>query len=473
MRNELLTMSLAEVARLVRERSVSPVELMKSYLRRIEELNPRLNAIVTLAPDALDLALEAGKRIARGANVGTLEGIPFTVKDTIETKDLRTTSGSLMRAEHVPKRDATAVARLKRAGAILLGKTNVAEMAMHYDSSNPVFGRTNNPHDLARTPGGSSGGEAAAVSACLSPAGLGSDLAGSVRIPAHFCGVVGLKPTAGSVPGRGQFPPAEGPYSLGASIGPIARRVEDLALLFAVISEPDGSTRATNKLSGFQNDVERLREHRVAYYTDDGVVPVTDETKEALAHAARALEDAGLVVEQVRPPCVERGAELWPALFSRMSIKLLQELYEEAEEKAGEFVRAMLKVSARTAQASDDELIDAWLERDSLRRQLIEWMAEKPLILAPVGAVAAFEHGARKVEVKGEEIGIFRAFSYSQTYNVFDLPSASVPAGRTREGLPIGVQIIGKPFAEKMVLAAASIIEKSLGGWVEPKDFGI
>jgi len=466
-------MSLDEVARQLRERKISPVELAESYLRRIDELNPKLNAIVTLAPDVIDRARDAEARISSGANVGVLEGIPFTVKDTIETENLRTTSGSLMRARYVPGTDAPAVANLKRAGAILLGKTNVAEMAMHYDCANPVFGSTNNPHDLRRTSGGSSGGEAASVSAALSPAGLGSDLAGSLRIPAHFCGVMGLRPTVGCVPGAGQFPPAAGPYSLGAVIGPIARRVEDLALLFRVISENDISVPASRKLVNLQNSAESLRGSRVAFYSHDGVTPITDETRAAIIAAAHALEDAGLIIEEERPPGIGRGAELWPALFSRMSVKLLRRLYGGEEEKAGEFVRAMLKHAARAVQQTDDGMIDAWLERDRLRQELIEWMRKKPLILAPVGAVTAFEHGARKVEVKGQEIGLFRAFSYSQTCNVFDLPSVSVPVGRTHDRLPVGVQIIGKPFDEERVLAAASIVEQSLGGWVRPKDFGL
>ncbi len=449
----------------MRERALSPVELVESYLRRIDELNPRLNAVVSLAPDALERARESERRIARGEDAGALEGVPFTVKDTIETANLRTTSGSLMRATYVPDRDATAVAHLKRAGAILLGKTNVSEMAMHYDCANPVFGRTNNPHDLARTPGGSSGGEAAAVAACLSPVGLGSDLAGSVRIPAHFCGVAGLRPTAVRVQGYGQFPTSTGAYSMGAAIGPIARSVEDLALILRHIS------RAA--YGGLLNEHENLRGSRAAFYVHDGVVPVTDETKDAVVAAARALEDAGLHVEEKRPPGVERAAELWPRLFSRMSVKLLRELYADDEEKAGEYVRAMLK---RASQEQYEDIAGAWdffhagLDRIRLREHLVEWMKDRPLILAPVGAVAAFEHGARKVKVNNEEIGIFRAFSYSQAYNVFDLPSVSIPAGRTAEGLPIGVQIIARPFAEDLALAAASIVERALGGWVKPKD---
>src|SRR5882672_1513484 len=189
--NDLTALSATRLAALIRERVISPVEVVETYLRRIAELNPSLNAIVTLAPDLIEQAQAAEATLVRGEEVGPLHGVPLTIKDTIETAGLRTTSGSVIRAEHIPERDAPAVARLKAKGAIILGKTNTAEMAMDYTADNPVFGRTNNPHDFSRTPGGSSGGEAAAIATQMSAAGLGTDLAGSIRIPAHFCGIAG------------------------------------------------------------------------------------------------------------------------------------------------------------------------------------------------------------------------------------------------------------------------------------------
>ena len=237
--SDLLTrMPARELAGLIRAREVSPVEAVEAYLRRIESVNPALNAVVTLAPDALEHARESEAAVMRGEPLGLLHGVPLTVKDTIDVRGLRTTCGSRVRAEYVPEEDAPAVARLRAAGAIILGKTNCPEFALDYTSENPLFGRTNNPHDLERTPGGSSGGCAAAVAACLTAASLGSDLAGSIRIPAHFCGVAGLKPTAGRVPGGGHTPPMSGLHSLGATLGPLARAVEDLELFSAC--SPDG-----------------------------------------------------------------------------------------------------------------------------------------------------------------------------------------------------------------------------------------
>jgi Asp-tRNA(Asn)/Glu-tRNA(Gln) amidotransferase A subunit family amidase len=432
---DLCEQSLTTLAELIRKREVSASEVVEAHLEQIERLNPALNAVVTVASD-----------LSQSAE-GPLAGVPITVKDTIETAGLRTTSGSRIRADYVPERDAPAVARLKAAGAIILGKTNAAEMAMDYTADNPVFGRCVHPLDAKLTPGGSSGGEAVAIATHMSPGGLGSDLAGSVRVPAHFCGICGLKPTTGRVPGEGQFPPNTGPYGLGAALGPMARTVGDLRLLFEVLSnEP-------------QQDRD-LRGSRFAWYTDDGVVPVTDETAHAVRNAAVALSDAGLIGEERRPPHVERGNELWLKLFSRASVVQLRQAYAGREDEGGSFVSWRLRTADDTPPPSLDEYIANWMERDRLREELLRWLEVTPLIIAPVGATPAYEHDTLKVTVQGTTIGTFRAFSYAQAFNVFDLPVVTVPAGRSNNGLPIGVQIVGRPFAEGMVLAAAEIVEE-------------
>ena len=435
---DLCDHTLTQLAELIRKREVSPVEVMEAHLERISRLNPALNAIVTLNPEAIDLARSAA---------GELGGLPITIKDTIETAGLRTTSGSRMRTDYVPLRDAPAVARLKAAGAIVLGKTNAAEMAMDYNADNPVFGRTVHFLDPKLTPGGSSGGEAVAIATQMSPGGLGSDLAGSIRIPAHFCGVCGLKPTTGRVPGEGQFPPSTGPYSLGAVVGPMARSVADLRLLFRVLGN---APQMNTDLHG----------SRFAWYAEDGIVPVTEETARAVKNAATALADAGLIGEERLPPHVERGNELWLKLFSRASVVQLRQAYAGREAEGGSFVSWRLRTADDTPTPSLDEYIANWMERDRLREQLLRWMETTPLIVAPVGATPAFERDTLKVTVRGSTMGTFRAFSYAQAFNVFDLPVVTVPAGRSNDGLPIGVQIVGRPFAEEMVLAAAEIVEQ-------------
>jgi len=430
--------SLTELVELLRKREVSAREVMEAHFEQISRLNPQLNAIVTLNPEAIDLA---------GSATGELRGLPITIKDTIETAGLRTTSGSRLRADYVPVRDAPAVARLKAAGAIVLGKTNAAEMAMDYNADNPVFGRTVHFSDPKLTPGGSSGGEAVTIATHMSPGGLGSDLAGSIRIPAHFCGICALKPTTGRVPGEGQFPPSTGPYSLGAVVGPMARRVADLRLLFGVLSnKPQTNTD--------------LHGTRFAWYGDDGVVPVTDETAQAVKNAAAALADAGFIGEERLPPHIERGNELWLKLFSRASVVQLRQAYAGRETEGGSFVSWRLRTADDTPPPSLDEYISNWMERDRLRDELLRWLETTPIIVAPVGATPAFEHDTLKITVRGSTMGTFRAFSYAQAFNVFDLPVVTVPAGRSKDGLPIGIQIAGRPFAEEMVLAAAEIIEQ-------------
>lgn len=475
MSDELTANSARQLASLIRSRVVSPVEVVEAHLRRVDDINPLLNAIVTLAPDVLDQARIAEAHLTSGKEIGPLHGVPITVKDTIDTQGLRTTSGSVLRANHVPDRDATVVARLRAAGAIILGKTNTPEMAIPYESDNPVFGRTNNPHRFELTPGGSSGGEAAAIAAGLSPAGLGSDLSGSIRVPAHFCGIVGLKPTTGLVPMDGHTPSAEGLLSVAACIGPMARTVADLELILKIIA--DARHLATSDVStSFQQGSLAQRGLRVAWYADDGVAPVTEETRTAIIAAANALSDAGLEVNEEKPPGISEGARLWIELFSRAANEQLRALYRDREDAAGPLVSRLLH-SFESATDLQDRISEAEsaaaavLERERLREALLRWMKSTPLILAPVGSTPAFEHGARRVTVKGESISVFRAFSYSQTFNVFGLPSVVVPAGRSVDGLPIGVQIVGRPFDESTVLAAAAIVEESLGGWQRPAQF--
>ena len=447
--SDITSKSLTELASLIRTRQVSPVEVVEAHLRRIEELNPSLNAVVTLADDALERARDA-ERNTNGA--GVLHGLPVTIKDTIETKGLRSTSGSLMREHFVPAMDAPSVARLKNAGAIILAKTNPAEMAMDYNGDNPLFGRTNHPQDHRRTPGGSSAGEAAAISVGMSPGGLGTDLAGSIRIPAHFCGITGLKPGTGRVPGEGQFPPSTGPYSLGAVIGPMARTVDDLKLLFSVLSASAPSNRSID------DSRSSLKSARVAWYTHDGTSPVTSETAAAVERVARLMNECGMDVNEARPPGVERGNELWMKTFSRASVVQLRKVYAGNEDKGGDFVRWRLATADDIPPPGLDEYISNWMERDRARAELLAWMEEVPFLIAPVGAVPAFEHGALKITVNGETFGTFKAFSYCQAFNVFDLPVVVVPASRISDGLPMGVQLVGRPNEEERLLDLASVV---------------
>lgn len=441
--------SIIDTVKAISARQISPVEVAEACLRRIDELNPALNAIVTVAPDILERAREAEAAVMRGESLGPLHGIPLTVKDTIETANLLTTSGSKIRADYVPEHDAPAVARLKDAGAIILGKTNAAEMAMDYNADNPLFGRTFHPLDEKLTPGGSSGGEAVAIATGMSPGGLGSDLAGSIRIPAHFCGIAGLKPTTGRISGEGQFPTSHGPYSLGAVIGPMARTVADLRLMFDTLSAQ--RDRESRSVSGM----------RVAWFASDGSVPVSDDTERVIKSVVDILRDESFICEEVVPPHVERGNELWLKLFSRASVVQLRRAYTGREHEGGAFVSWRLANGDNPPAPSLDEYIEQWLERDALRRELLDWMRTTPLIVAPVGPTPAFAHDTLKLRLGDSNVGVFRAFTYSQVFNVFDLPAVVVPAGRSSDGLPIGVQIVGRPNDEDTILGVAELVENA------------
>src|SRR5438105_4162528 len=363
---DLLSKSLPEVAFLITSRAISTVDLVETYLNRIEEVNPSLNAVVTIAPDVLESAKLCDSELARGNIIGPLHGIPLTIKDTIATRGIRTTSGSRLRADDVPQHDAPVIARLKAAGAIILGKTNTAEMAIPYETDNPVFGRTNNPYDLSRTPGGSSGGEAAAIAAGLSAAGIGSDLAGSIRVPAHFCGIAALKPTTGLVPMEGHLPLATGTLALGACIGPMARRVADLALLFSVIADKP-------EAKFLDEAVNDLGEVRVAWYTDDGVSPVTNEIANAVRCAANILSGAGLTIIEGRPPTISDGARLWVELFSCVANEQLRLFYRGREQEAGPLVSSILRSpyqgTFEEKVIAAETLATTVLERERLREE--------------------------------------------------------------------------------------------------------
>jgi amidase len=456
--DELTSNSATDLTQLIKTGAVSSVEIVEAYLKRIAEINPELNAIVTIGPDVLQRARAKDNEMASGNIAGPLHGLPITIKDTIDTAGIRTTYGSRLFAEHVPREDAAVVARLKAAGAIVLGKTNVPEMAIPYETDNLVFGRTNNPHDPARTAGGSSGGEAAAIAVKLSPAGVGSDLSGSLRVPAHFCGIAALKPTTGAIPMTGHVPGATGTLSLGACVGPMADCVEDLALLFSAMAPK------SDAVSRQRADVGS---GRVAWFTDDGRAPVDQGVLKAIERVTEILKDAGHDVRNERPPGFSEGQRLWIALFSRAASEQIRQVYKGHEHEAGPLVSSMLKPNdeptLREKVESAEAVAKAVLERERWREELLRWMRTTPLIVSPVSASAAFEHGAPRVDVGRESVSIFRSCSYSQTVNVFGLPAVVVPVARTAKGLPIGVQIIGRPFQESEVLAAATIIEHSAG----------
>ncbi len=467
MNSDLVFQSATALAGLIRSKQASPVEVLEAHIQRIEQVNPKLNAFVTTTFDrARQRAQEAEQRIASGERIGLLEGVPVSIKDSIETAGIRTVSGTRLREASVPAADAPVVARLKLAGAILLGKTNVPECCLDFRAENPVFGRTSNPWDLNRVPGGSSGGEAAAIASGCSAAGLGSDLGGSIRVPAHFCGIVGLKPTPGRIPGSGHFPPSAGAFWLAATIGPLARRVEDLVLLLKVLAGYEPSDPMSVPLPARNLRKVNPRRMKVMWHIEDGIAPVTAATRQAVERAASALVEHGFAVVQRRPQGLERAYDLWYTWLCESGVPDVIAMYKGKEDLMGPLIREM---QSRVRPLGLQEFFAAWYARDELRASVLNEMTTHPILLAPAAAVPAFPHEHRgPFDVEGQKVDYLKAFSYTETYNLLGLPVVVVPCGKSPEGLPIGVQVVGRPFEEETVLAVAALLEESLGGYQRP-----
>ncbi len=458
--------SAREMARMILEKKLSPVELVQAHLDRIERLNPQLNAFVSVdAVRALEAARKAEAAVLQGATVGPLHGVPVTIKSSVDVAGLRCETGSKLRAGHIAEADAPLVARLRAAGAIILGNTNVPEMLMAFETDNLLYGRTNSPWDLERTPGGSSGGEAAAIAAGCSAGGVGSDGAGSVRVPAHFSGICGLKPTPGRIPATGHYPPSLGPFALLGVVGPLARTVADLQLLFEAIAGPDKGDACAAPVPLRRLSEQELRKIRIGYFEDDGRTPVTPETRAAVRTAAEALKQQGFEVEPFRPEGLERARQLlW--LFFGFGARML--LGKEFEGRASNQVPTLMQYALQAPLLTAEELLNAWMERDQLVIGLAEQMEKFPVLLCPVCAVPAFRHGERAWTINGQSISYLDAMSYTPWFNLLGNPGVVVPVGRSPEGLPIGVQVIARLHEEEVALAVAAQIEQAGGGWQAP-----
>jgi Asp-tRNA(Asn)/Glu-tRNA(Gln) amidotransferase A subunit family amidase len=471
--SELNFLTAGEMAEGVRAGRISPVELVDAHIARIEQVNPKLNAFVrTDFERARDqaLAAETVAVAARGKSntLGPLHGVPITMKSSIDVAGYPSECGSRLRKGIVATTDAPLVARLRAAGAIILGSTNVPEFLMAYETDNLVYGRTNSPWDLARTPGGSSGGEAAAIAAGCSAGGVGSDGGGSIRIPAHYSGICGLKPTPGRVPCTGHFPASAGPFTFLGVVGPMARTVSDVARLFEAIAGPDPGDPLSAPVVPRRWKADEIRKLRVAYFEDDGATPVTPETAAAVRAAAEALRQDGFQVAEWRPENLDRVWKLWFNLFGRAGQMAFSPMQEGREADLSPTYRDFRARVAAEPPLGAMELLNTLLERDVLRLRFLAKMEELPILLCPVCAIPAFRHGEREWTVGGRKLEYLKAMGYSQWFNLLGNPGMSVPVGRSPEGLPIGVQVVGRPWEEEAVLAVAAQIEKSIGGFRRP-----
>jgi Asp-tRNA(Asn)/Glu-tRNA(Gln) amidotransferase A subunit family amidase len=467
-------LSARQIAEQILSKAVSPVEVARVHLDRIERLNPKLNAFVDYKPEAvLVQAREAEKAILRGDELGPLHGVPVSIKSSIDVAGHRCEAGTRLRAGHIPAEDAPLVKRLRAAGAVILGVTNTPELLMAWETDNLLYGRTNNPWDLSRTAGGSSGGEAAAIAAGLSAGGVGSDGGGSIRVPAHFCGICGLKPTPGRIPSTGHFPKSGGAFALIGVVGPMARTIEDLRMLFAAMAGWDDGDPCSAPVEVREIDDASVQTINIGFFEGDGRTPVTKETRSAVNRGASLLSSCGFHVEPFRPEGLEEARQLWWDFFGRAGGMILERMILEAklrgrESELSPLLREFQSWTNAVPAHTGESLLAAWLGRDTVRENILLQMRNYPVLICPTAAIPAFRHGEREWQVESKTVKYLDAWSYCEWFNLLGFPAAVVPMGYSGQGLPIGVQIVGRPWDDEIVLAVAAILEKARGPWPAP-----
>jgi aspartyl-tRNA(Asn)/glutamyl-tRNA(Gln) amidotransferase subunit A len=445
-----------KLAELIRTKEVSPVEVVQAHLDRIAAVNPKINAIVTLADGALKAAKAAEAAVLAGDEIGPLHGVPFTVKDSIDTADVATQRGSPIFKGRVPDVDATSVARMKKAGGILLAKTNLPEFSYWIESDNLLSGRSNNPWDVTRTPGGSSGGESAAIAAGMSPIGLGTDLAISVRGPAAQTGITSMKATHGRVPMTGIWPRAPRRFW---HVGPMARSVRDIALAFSQLVGPDGQDAFATSTVQFDAGIGRqpYRQLRVGWMVGPGFGPVDPEVAATVKAAAEALKDIGVFVEQVSIPALERDFPL--DVFNRLHVMEMKPAFAEATAGHEDEMYKMAKTMLSLPDTSMKDYIDAEQAVERLRDGYADYFSRYDALITHVLPIPAHKHGVEEFTIDGQTVDATYLQGATVPLNVTGLPGLSMRFGTSKEGLPINVQVVGKWQAESTILHLASLLE--------------
>ncbi|MCW5893063.1 MAG: amidase [bacterium] len=474
------------LARALRARTLSSRELLEHFIARVERFNPALNAVVTLDLDrARKAADRADVALARGEVTGPFHGVPMTIKDTFEVAGVRTTAGFPPLAEHVPERDAEAVLRLRRGGVIPFGKTNVPVLAGDWQTYNPIFGATSNPWDTARSPGGSSGGAAAAVAAGLSPLELGSDIGGSIRVPAHWSGIVGHKPTFGLVPQRGHIP---GPPGTLAEpdlnvVGPLARTVEDCEAMLDLLAGPTDDRAIAWTLRPPPARHERLADFRVAAWLDDPAYPVDSRVRTLLERAMEALRTAGVMVDaRARPrldfsDAVRTYLELlYPLIMAGYPPEQFEAFAQMADALARDDESALAR-TARFGTARHREWLAANERREGFRAAYADLFRRFDVLVTPVNFVPPIAHDhtepfpARTLGVDGVERSYLDLIAWVGPVTMCWLPATVIPIGATPDGLPVGVQIVGPYLEDRTTLAFARLAQDVLGGAQPPPGY--
>ncbi len=460
---DLTSLGAAALAKLAQDGEALPSEIVEAHLRRIETVNPAINAFTDLQADrAREEAAKADAAVRNGKPTGRLHGVPITIKSSIAARGFRFECGSRLRRGQVAERDAALVAKLKTAGAIVLGATNVPEFLMAYETDNYLYGRTNSPFDPACTPGGSSGGESAAIAAGCSAAGFGSDAGGSVRVPAHFCGLYGLKPTPGVISRVGHWPACLGPSSTLGLVGPMTKTAEDLQLLLEITAGPDPGDPSSVPVSLRAPDDAELRGLQIGWFDQAWATPAAPEVRQAVRTVAAALTERGYRVEQIELKGLERAPQTWRLLFGVCLRTLI-----EASTPQGYRLHPLAYEAPASAQeeagTTYKDLLWGWVAQDQLRLKLREQMERYPILLCPVASVPAFRHGRREWTIGGQTVGYPDVFVYSQVFNVLGNPAATAPVTHSPQGLPIGVQIVGRHYEDATVTAVVRDLAAALG----------
>ena len=459
--NDAIYWSASALARALRAGELSSREMVDACLARIDAVNPSVNAVVQLVPErARSEADVLDKLAASGHFKGPLHGVPITLKDSFDTAGIISTGGTLGRRYFVPQQDAPVVSRLRAAGAVLLGKTNTPELTLSAETNNLIYGRSNNPYDLTRSPGGSSGGSAAIIACGGSALELGSDTGGSIREPAHLCGITGIKPTAGRTPRSGHIVPYGGVFDSLTQIGPMARYVEDLALALPIICGPDGRDPAVVPVAlGDPGaiDVARLR---VAWYADNDIVVADAAIQRVVNETAQALHAEVDVLDNHLLPGMRELVSLTTELRESANAGVIMRLHKRygttqpGPDLAGYLTEKSLAASDRV----DPALLEAI---DEARSQALGFFEKYDAILCPPSHALARPHGASHQDS-------FDDWSYMTIHNLLGWPGVSVRAGSSDSGLPVGVQIVAAPWREDIALALAQRIETLMGGYQQP-----
>ncbi len=462
---EILFVSAVRQAQLIKDKQISSVELVKMHLAAIEKINPKINALVTLCSErALQEAAEADAALAKGQIKGPLHGVPFSIKDSLMCAGVVSTAGTVGYKKNIPALDATAVARVRAAGGILLGKSNTPEFTLGgggRGTYNLLFGQTRNPYNLDHHPNGSSGGAGAAVSAGIAAFDIGSDFGGSVRSPAHACGIVGMKPTTGRIPRTGHAPGYGGAFDAYQQLGPMTRFVEDNELIYNLIAGPDDWDAIIHPVELYDPSKVNLKSLRIAYYTDNKVAPCTPETVAAIERAVKLLQGAVASVKQDYHGGDLTTADLRDQLTEADGGAWLKRMLDEAgtTEVSPGFAR---RLTGETI--SSPEFCALMEKQDEVRVEMLKWMDNYDAIICPVASGPAGKADAPVVRTTSGAVYA----GYTRIYNITGWPAVVIRGGISPEGVPLGIQIAAKPWREDVCYALARFLEKPMGGYQKP-----